>query len=254
VARRATVIRQEQSASQHTLILDAGNSLVGDAQPALRTRGRTSVEAMNLMGYDAMALGLQDVSILGLSALSERIDEASFAVLSANAYLAGTDQLVAAPYLLVTVADHRVAILGLTDRGTTQEVVATDPVAAASEWLPELRPLADIIIVLSHAGLEADQAIASQVPGIDLIVSGRNPEARRPIFSEAYGTILLHAGYTSPGYAGTKVGVAHLSFDRRGALMEYEWAAPSLSDQYDDDPEVAAWVQTAIEQDAAGCQ
>jgi len=253
VARRATVIRSERAEAGHILVLDAGDSLVGDTDPARSTHGLTSVQAMNLMGYDAMALGMGDASLLGLTELARRIDEAQFAVLSANAYVAKTRKLVTDPYLLLAMDDHRVAILGLTDAGAAGQVVATDPLAAARDWVPRLRPLADIIIVLSHAGMDIDKVIAEQVEGIDLMVSGRRGMLTRPIFAEATGTILLHADYAAPGHAGTRLGVTRLSFDKSGGLTQYGWQRIPLTKTYEDDPEMATWVRTALSTDAGGC-
>lgn len=250
VARRAAIIRFQRDQAQHTLVLDAGNSLLGDSDPALETRGRTSVEAMNRMGYDALALGMQDISSLELSELRERLAEAQFPVLSANAYLAGTQELLTDPYVVMAMADHRVGILGLTDAGGTEEVVTTDPVLAARKWLPRLQRVADIIIILSHAGLDTDQAIAGQLPGIDVIVSGRGGSLKQPILAEPSGTILLHADNAVRGSAGTRLGIAHLSFDKAGSLAEYEWRKIILTSDFGEDPAMAAWV----EETTAGCR
>src|ERR671933_87189 len=40
--------------------------------------------------------------------------------------------------------------------------------------LPRLRPHADVMVVLSHCGYDADVELACHVPGIDLIVGGHN--------------------------------------------------------------------------------
>ncbi len=66
VTRRAAVIRKEREKATHMLVLDAGDSLLNNQQPAKGTRGKTSIEAMNKMGYDAMALGMLDLSLLSL--------------------------------------------------------------------------------------------------------------------------------------------------------------------------------------------
>ena len=63
MARRATIIAQERAEGEFVLVLDAGNSLVGDREPAQGSRGKSSVSAMDLMGYDAMALGPGDLAL-----------------------------------------------------------------------------------------------------------------------------------------------------------------------------------------------
>lgn len=243
MARRATVIREERSKAQHALVLDAGDSMLNDANPAKSTRGRTSIEVMNLMDYDAMALGLLDVSLLTLQELRERIDEADFSVLSANAYVTGTKDLVTDPYAVVEMADHRVGILGLTDPGEASDVSVSDPLEGAKRWLPELQSAADIIVVLSHAGLETDKRIAERVPGIDVIVSGRNMTTYEPLIVSPNGTMIVHADTARSGQAGTIVGVAHLSFDRAGRLLEHDFEKVVLTSDHEDDTEILDWLR-----------
>ena len=242
MARRATVIRQERNKGQRILVLDAGASLLNDRDPAKKTLGKSSIEIMNLMGYDAMALGLLDISPLGLSALRQRMAEAEFPMLSANAYISGTKELVTKPYIVIEMADHHVGILGLTEAGSTDEVMAIDPIQAAREQIPELRRQADIIIVLSHAGPETDQQIADQVPGIAVIVSGRNQQGAEAVGLPS-GAILLHADSASPGHAGENVGVAHLSFDKAGHLLKQDWRRVVLDGNWSDDPQIVEWMR-----------
>ena len=173
VARRATTINQERKKNPYTLVLDTGDSLVGDQDPALKTQGKSSVEAMNRLGYDAMALGPADLA-LGVAALRARMAEAKFPMLSANAVVTGTEELVAKPYAVREIAGHRVAVVGLSGGNGTAEIGVRDPLAAAQKIVPEARKEADIVILLSHAGQMIDQQIADQVPGIAAIVSGGN--------------------------------------------------------------------------------
>ena len=214
-----------------------------DRHPAKITRGETSIEAMNLMGYDAMALGSLDVSALTRDELRQRISEADFAVLSANAYIADTQELLADPYIVIEMADHRVGILGLTDAVSVEDVSVTDPLQAAQSWLPELQGKADIIIVLSHAGLEVDQVIAERIPGIDVIVSGRSMTSDVPIIVQRTGTVLLHADTPQIGGAGERVGVAHLSFDKDGHLLRHDWTKIILTSDYAEDSEMNSWMR-----------
>lgn len=219
---------------------------MADREPAKKTLGKTSVEAMNLMGYDAMALALMDFSPLTLDELRARMAEARFAMLSANAYISGTDQLFAEPYIVREIGGHKVGILGLTEAGSTAQIVATDPLEAAMKWVPELRTKANIIIVLSHAGLETDLKIANSVWGIDVIVCGRNVPLSKPHVAARTGTVLLHSDVSFVGEAGRKVGVAYLTFDRNGKLIQHEWRNVTLTPDVADDPELNGWLFQTI--------
>jgi len=225
------------------LVLDAGDSLVGDQDPARKTQGRTSVEAMNMMGYDAVALGAQDLS-LGATVLQQRMAEARFAVLSANAVTRSTGKPVAKPYVMRELGRHRVAIIGLSDANAqvaTPDFTILDPLKTAQAVVPQLATQADVLILLSHAGMAADQQIAESVPGIALIISG-GPSAFATPWRSKSGTLILHADEAMPGHAGRVVGIAALAFEN-GQLIQYNWQQVGLDPKIADDAAMRDWVQ-----------
>jgi len=226
------------------LLLDAGNSLVGDADPARKTQGQTSVEAMNLLGYDAMALGPQDLA-LGLGVLRQRMAEAEFAVLSANALVSATGELLATPYLLREFEGYTVAIIGLSGGAGTDEIAVRDPLATARAVVARLSSQADVILLLSHTGPALDQQIAETVPGIDLVISGGEYGYSSPL-SAATGTLLVHADEALPGHAGRRIGIAHLTYDAAGQLTAQEWQRLDLRPEIGEDPLIAWWVEQVV--------
>jgi 2',3'-cyclic-nucleotide 2'-phosphodiesterase (5'-nucleotidase family) len=224
------------------LLVDAGDSLSGDRDPALATLGRTSVTAMNMMGYDAMALGPKDLS-LGLHVLRQRIDEAEFAMLSANAVVSATGELVAVPYILQQREDHTIALIGLSGGSGTQEIVVRDPLDTVQAVISEAATQSDIIILLSHAGTPTDQKIAEAVPDIDLIISGGKFRLATPWQSDTTGTLILHADASSPGHAGRRLGIATLLFDAEGRLANQHWKRLDLRPEIASDPDMTSWIQ-----------
>jgi len=245
VARRATVIKQARAAERPSLVLDAGDALLFDADPARSSRGATSVEALNRLGYDAVALGGYDLSRLTIEELRTRISEAAFPFLSCNAFVADTEQLVGQPYVVIDVNGASVGILGLSDppeAGQT-EVSVTDPLDAARAYVPEVARETDIMILLSHVGVETDQEIARAVGGIDVIVSGKDYAPPEPLIVAPHGTLIVQASRAVPGIAGTHIGWAELGFDRMGNLARHSWHAVELNVEYNDDPAMAAWLR-----------
>ncbi len=221
------------------LVLDAGNCLTGDRDPARRTQGQTSIEVMNRLGYDAVALGAQDLE-LGPDILKQRIAEAAFPVLSANAFDARTEARLAEPFALVDIERHRVGIVGISGPAATDAIQVRDPVSAAETAVAELSASADIIIVLSNAGEAVNRAIASQVPDVDLVIGAAGRVTSQA--EEAGGALLVQADQASPGHAGRYVGVATLEFDSQGDLVEANWERVRLSPDIPDDPEFVSWV------------
>jgi hypothetical protein len=227
--------------------------LVRDRSPALTSQGKSSVELMNLMGYDAMALGSGDLAILGVDVIRQRMEQARFPFLSANAILTETGELLAEPYVLYRVEGHRIAVIGLTDEVLLLDAEIRDPLSSLREVLTQLDGQADIYVLLSHAGLETNQEIAKAAPEVDLIVSGGGqgytPEALR--FEDGPPRIgshrdngqrsLVHADMASPGHAGRRVGVGRWWFDDGGRLVALDWTSLALEPDIPDDPEMARW-------------
>jgi len=247
VARRATKIAEERSTKENVLLLDAGDSLVGDQDPARTTQGRTSVDVMNRLGYDAMTLGPNDLA-LGLAVLRQRMAEAQFAVLSANAIEKATGELVAAPYVVAELAGYRVAIIGLSGGESAAEIVVQDPLATAQAVVAEVKGQADVIILLSHAGPEMDLKIADTVPGIAAIVSGGPGAQATPIVSAVTGTPIYHVDAANPGHAGRRLGAATLVINPDGTLKSQTWQPWTLGPEIAADPIMAAWVAEQLRQ------
>ena len=242
------MVKQERQASSHLLLLDAGDSLFGDRLLGQQTQGKGVVEAMNLLGYDAMALGGGDMR-LGLDTLRQRMAEAEFPFLSANVILSGTETLLTEPYIIKEMGDYRVAIIGLTEPGAADAVqgavTVLDPIEAARRYVAEVSSQASIIIVLSHLGVEEDMKLAEEVEGIDLIVSGIGQGLLgQAIQNETTGTLIVQAEVPSPGHAGRIVGVAQLQINSQGETKSHQWTAVSLTPDFADDPEMRALLST----------
>lgn len=243
VARRATKIADEIKEGRPVLVLDAGNSLTGDREPASSSAGATSVEAMNLLGYDAMALGSTDIA-LGREVLRQRIAEARFPILSANAIDRETGELFAKPFVVLEIGGHRVAIVGVSGQSDARWITIRDPLAAAREAMESVRLRADEIIVLSSAGAAVDQQIADAVPGITVIVGGGAGASAKPWVSNRTGAPIFHADEGSAGHAGRILGIGRLELDEIGSLAGYAWRQVPLGPEVKDDSAMAAWVKS----------
>jgi 5'-nucleotidase/UDP-sugar diphosphatase len=221
--------------------LDGGNTLFGPGPLSQQTQGRAIVEAMNLLGYDAMVLGSEDFW-LGLDVLRQRMEEAEFPILSANVVMAGTDQLFATPYVIKEMGDHKVALVGLTNQEAASaaggDIAVLDPLKALEDLMGEASEEADVVIVLSHLGKEVSIQLANQVKGIDLVVVGGSRDVLHPpLWIEASGTVIVQAGYQ-----GQWIGVVNLETDSQGKVAGHQGQVVLLTDELADDPEVKAFL------------
>lgn len=247
MARRATAIKQElaKASSGVTLILDAGSALVG-AWEASKSLGQVTVASMNLMAYDAMAVGRMDLAI-GLDEMRMRQEEATFPFLSANIADEESAELFFDPYVVLDRQGLRIAIIGLSEPEAIVvpllkvRAKVLEPAAAIEGLVAELRPEVDLVVVLSHLGLDPDKALAEAIPGIDIIIGGNTRQLMNA--PERVGNTLV----VQQGYRGEWVGKLTATFDAEGVPSAFAEAMLTLGEEYADDPEQAALVKRAKE-------
>lgn len=238
MARRATVINDYRSRTEHLLVLDAGDTLFG--QPASNvSEGRALTEAMGLMKYDAMTVGEKDIGHFAL--LQERSREAAFPFLSANVRYQSTNQPVFTPYIVKDVGGRKVAIIGLSPADESfkayapPDVIAADPVESARQYVAKARGEGvDAVIILSHIGNALDRRIATEVEGITAIIGGHSYELLQDNVKVG-STYIAQAGYN-----GEWLGEIFIEFDAEGKVISARAGVLPLSDEYPDDPELAA--------------
>ena len=187
--------KQIQRKVGRVLLLDAGNALAPseDAFVHPQRGGALTVDLFNRAGYDAWNLGRRDLD-RSRDRLSGTLRGTTFPVLGANLHRAETGRYLfqVQPYAVVRFSDLRVGILGLSSGGGG--VMVADPVAAARYYVPMLRQLSDLVVLLTHQRFEADSTLAASVPGIDLIVGGGYSERAPAPPPEVNGVLIRQAG------------------------------------------------------------
>jgi 2',3'-cyclic-nucleotide 2'-phosphodiesterase (5'-nucleotidase family) len=190
VARRATLLhRLRQQFRDQTLVVDCGDFM--DGTPfSLHYLGEADIAAMNACGYEYATLGNHEFSN-SLVQVQKLLRMARFPYVCANARLRATGEPLCPPYLIIERNGLRLALFGLivrdtqNYRGAREGVDILDPLEVARELVPQLRQQADLVILLSHLGIETERVLAQQVPGIDVIVGGHShTRLAQPLFVE----------------------------------------------------------------------
>lgn len=203
-ARIAAVIGEEKSNNEgNTLVLDAGDFLMGTLFQAIEPSDGFQLRLMHKMGYDAVAIGNHEFD-LGPSQLAgivnASVNRGSIPqLLLGNAVFDTGDDSddsledlfsrgVIGRWMVITRADLRIGIFSLLGSVAAGNAAFAKPVsfsgqiATAAEMVSELRDEGcDIIICLSHSGVSRDKKglwsgedvkLAEKVKGIDVIISG----------------------------------------------------------------------------------
>ncbi|PJJ58092.1 2',3'-cyclic-nucleotide 2'-phosphodiesterase/3'-nucleotidase [Mumia flava] len=254
LAKVASVVDGVRAETSVAMVLDAGDLLQGgalDAADSARVAGTEQpthpvAAAMNLIGYDAVALGNHDLDD-GVDALQAFARQLEAPILAGNVRAEPTGERLLGAVLLRDVVVEaarppvRVGVVGLT---TAARVVVAhaaerglridDPVAEAPALVDEARDRgADVVVVLIHSGVEHDDAeaaagenvalrLAREVAGVDVVVAGHShvEVAERRVVQPGTGREVL---VTQPLCWGMRVGRVDVGLrygsDRRWHLV-----------------------------------
>jgi 5'-nucleotidase len=178
MARAAALI--DSLRDENTLLLHAGDTVQGTLYYTLFD-GEADADVLNAMDFDAIAIGNHEFDD-GDDFLSSYIDIVDAPFISANAIPTMGNTLYGKfdPYIIKTVNDQKIGIIGLTIAGKTKdssspsdEITFLDETTALQNTVNELKNLGvQKIVVLSHYGYTNVQAMAAQVTDIDVIVDG----------------------------------------------------------------------------------
>lgn len=225
VAKRAIYFAEKRRHTKNMtwLTLDAGDALSGTALSEV-FKGYLDIEAMNRLQYDAMVLGVHDFDY-GVEVLRQRISEAQFKILAANVVDEATGQAFTEAYTIIERDGIRIGILGLTtgelaDRVAPQNFTGlrvNDPIETARQLVPVIRAQSDIVVALTHMGINEDIKLASQLQDIDIIVGGMShSELQLPM--KVGRTLIVH----DSAY-GKTVGLLKLSFEKNQQPWFRKW-------------------------------
>jgi 5'-nucleotidase/UDP-sugar diphosphatase len=176
IARRATLVRRvENEVKGEVLLLDAGDVL--DGTPfSIEYKGEADFAAMSAVGYDAFTPGNHEFN-LSLQEFWRNARVATFPILCAN-LVDKKAQDVLPDYKIFDVQGVKIAVFGLTIpndyRAVKEGFDFLDPYKVAKELVPKLKKQADIVVALTHLGIENDMRLAQEVPEIDIIVGGHS--------------------------------------------------------------------------------
>ena len=213
MAKAATVIGEIRARDPNVLLLHAGDVFHGDLFFNAYF-GVPEFQLMKQLGFDAMAVGNHEFDF-GPDVLAGSLQAAfgsdTLPLLSANLDLSGYQALTTwiRPSVLKEVGGVRIGIFGMTvpDDVMNQPspvviLGAGDPaalMAIAGQQVATLRAAgADVVICLSHLGVQYDRALAANVPGIDFIVGGHDHDVFATPLSvtnpEGKQTLIMQAG------------------------------------------------------------
>lgn len=182
-AALATAVKQirQQTGPENVLLVDGGDSFSDDMLAKL-TKGEANITLMNMLGYEFMALGNHDFDF-GPERTKELQKIAKFPMRGANVIDSATNRsFIGDPWIILKKNHLNIGLLALGYRNThmttskknVKGIKFSDSREYIKKYLAELDGKTDVIIVVSHEGLEHDKKLAEENPQIGIIVGGHS--------------------------------------------------------------------------------
>ena len=189
LAEMAAAVKAAKTNDPNTLWLDAGDTLHG--MPSVNvSHGMNAVLLLNETTVDTLAPGNHDFNY-GATQLKKLARKLKLTVLSANIVRKDTGKCLFKESKIFKLPNGvKVGVFGLTTPETAYSTNPTNvanveflnPVEVSRTMINKLRPKCDMIIAVMHMGLYegaefTSKRIATEAPGIDLIVDGHSHTA-----------------------------------------------------------------------------
>jgi 2',3'-cyclic-nucleotide 2'-phosphodiesterase (5'-nucleotidase family) len=276
LSKAASLIDSIRSVQPHTLLLDAGDWLQGNPLAEYYARVDTLdrhypfLQTIDYLGYDAAVIGNHEFNF-GVDYLNRQISKTKTPVIGANIFHHGTENPAYLPYVIKTIGDISVGILGLTtpgsavwDRPRVSGILDfADGVETAERFIGKMRADGvDIIIALAHTGLEGGPSysangipgenfgreLAESVQGIDYVVLGHAHRVIDDLSIE--GPDGVPVGVVMPGRWASHLGVSDLLLIRENNSWRVaDHTTTALPVRYTDShPEIERLVSEAHEE------
>ena len=197
-AKVAALASQYESEGAYVLILDAGDFSQGDTAVSV-SEGATAVELMNMVGYDAVALGNHEFDY-GFEALKKNMENAQFPVLAANVKYNGELAFDDAA-VFTAPGGTKIGVFGLDTPETATKAhpgkIQGVTFAGGEEMYAIAQEMVDMlknegcnyIICLGHLGIDDETALTKnrsidlleKVTGIDVFIDGHSHSTEEEI-------------------------------------------------------------------------
>ncbi|MFP5504780.1 MAG: thiosulfohydrolase SoxB [Gammaproteobacteria bacterium] len=248
-AHLSTLVKRLRAQRPGALLLDGGDTWQGSAT-SLWTNAQDMVDAQLLLGVDVMTahwemtFGADRVREIVDKDFKDRID-----FVAQNIVDNEWNEQVFKPYVIREINGVPVAIIGqafpYTPIANPRHMVADWSFGIRDERMQEMVDQArgegaQVVIVLSHNGMDVDLKMASRVSGIDAIMGGHTHDGvpAPSIISNPGGKTLV----TNAGSNGKFLGVLDLDV-KNGKVSDYRYRLlPVFSNLLPADAEMAAYI------------
>ncbi|MEZ4301609.1 MAG: bifunctional UDP-sugar hydrolase/5'-nucleotidase [Polyangiaceae bacterium] len=195
VARISHIIGRERARASRVLHLDGGDCFQG--APIFNFyAGEAEIRALSAMGADAMIVANHEFDRGALNLAIQLQNWADHPVLAANYLLEDPSQPGASPlgsimqpFATFNLDGLKVAVIGMGNLSSITSIFEApnrlgitplSTVEVAQFYVDLLRPAVDVIVFVTHLGLEVDERMIENTTGIDVVLGGHNHIVLQP--------------------------------------------------------------------------
>ncbi len=236
ISRVINQVREEKGGN--VLALDCGDTIHG-TYPAVQSKGEMLVPILNKIKFDAWTAHWEFG--YGPEQLKKIVKMLDYPLLAINCYDEETGERVFDPYKIFTINGIRVGVIGIAafivDKVMPDWFSEGIRMTLGNEELPgfieKLRSEehVDLVLVISHLGYPQEVKLASEVDGIDVLLSGHtHNRLRHP--SIVNNTIIFQSGCH-----GSFLGRLDLKVNG-GRIVEFSHKLIEVDERINPDPEI----------------
>lgn len=211
----------EKKENTTTITVDLGDFVDRWHPLSEATDGQANVELMNNVGYDAVTIGNNEGVGNTKDQLNHLYDQANFDILLDNLFdkhLLQPPKWAKKYKIIETPQQTKIGLLALTAPfPLTYSPNGWDirnPYDILPELVEELRPKVDILVLMSHLGIQDDRQIAQELPSIDVILGSHTHHLLID------GQIVNGVQLAAAGKYGQYVGEVHLTVDEHKNIIQ----------------------------------
>jgi len=182
----ATFAGYIDSIKQHiknVAIVHAGDDFQGTPISTI-TKGFSQIDILNIIHPDVFTLGNHEFDY-GKDNLYKAIEKANFTIISANIFDHQKEKLFVKPYSIKRYDNIQVGFIGLqttelpeiTFSQNVEQITILNPEEVVRKYVTMINDSVDIIVIVSHMGIDADKELALAVDGYHIIIGGHSHTA-----------------------------------------------------------------------------
>jgi S-sulfosulfanyl-L-cysteine sulfohydrolase len=229
------------------LIFDNGDTFHGTF-PVVSTQGESLIPILNTLGIDAMTAHWDFA--YGPNHLKKLSALLNYPMLANNCYEKGSKHPVFPTHTVIERAGLKIGVIGIAchivDKTMPPHFSSGVSFTLGNEELPgqidKLRreDKVDLIVVLSHLGFPIEVKIASEVDGIDILLSAHT-------HNRLYEPALINKTLIiQSGCHGSFIGRLDLEIDK-GKIIKYQHKLIEVSEDIQPNPKVQALIDEVLE-------